>query len=36
MSCLLLALLLLPLLAFAQSYPAKPVRIVLSLPATVS
>ncbi len=36
MSRLLFALLLLPLLAFAQSYPAKPVRIIVSLPATVS
>jgi len=33
MSRLLYALLLLPLLAFAQSYPAKPVRIIVPFPA---
>lgn len=33
MSRLLCALLLLPLLAFAQSYPVKPVRIVVPFPA---
>lgn len=33
MSRLLFALLLLPLLAFAQSYPAKPVRIIVPFPA---
>ncbi|MGH8700629.1 MAG: tripartite tricarboxylate transporter substrate-binding protein, partial [Burkholderiales bacterium] len=32
MSRLLFALLLLPLIAFAQTYPAKPVRIIVPFP----